>query len=357
MCGSDRYGNVTVGVLETLDISGCNVVSGGRSYYQSNRTSDNVISDYMFYNCKVLTTLRIPDNTTSIGNYAFADCERLSTISLSNSVKSFGVQSFRNNISLQRLSLPNELEIIGDMAFSGCTGLTEITIPSSVTDIGSGITKDCQNLERIIVEAGNTKYASSDGVLYNSALNELMAFPISYSESEYIVPKSVVKIFPYAFENAKGLRSVSLPASLLSIGQDAFIGCINLTHLQVQALNPPTCQNDCFDNISKTRCELQVPIGCRSYYWVAPVWSEFNKIVETDFSGISNVNYDDVQVEIVNGKITISGCPGNLFVRIYHINGIIVYQEQAQDNIIQFEPSSSGIYLVVIGSKTYKIKL
>lgn len=357
MCGSDRYGNVTVGVLETLDISGCNVVSGGRSYYQSNRTSDNVISDYMFYNCKVLTTLRIPDNTTSIGNYAFADCERLSTISLSNSVKSFGVQSFRNNISLQRLSLPNELEIIGDMAFSGCTGLTEITIPSSVTDIGSGITKDCQNLERIIVEAGNTKYASSDGVLYNSALNELMAFPISYSESEYIVPKSVVKIFPYAFENAKGLRSVSLPASLLSIGQDAFIGCINLTHLQVQALNPPTCQNNCFDNISKTRCELQVPIGCRSYYWVAPVWSEFNKIVETDFSGISNVNYDDVQVEIVNGKITISGCPGNLFVRIYHINGIIVYQEQAQDNIIQFEPSSSGIYLVVIGSKTYKIKL
>ena len=67
--------------------------------------------------------------------------------------------------------------------------------------------------------------------------------------------------------------------------------------------------------------------------------------------------YDVVQVVIVNGKITISGCPGNLFVRIYHINGIIVYQEQAQDNIIQFEPSSSGIYLVVIGSKTYKIKL
>lgn len=354
MCGSDSYGNSTVGVLETLDISGCTIVSGGRSYYQSNRTSDNIVGNYMFYNCKVLTTLSIPNNTTSLGDYAFADCERLSTISLSNSIKSFGVQSFRNNISLQRLSLPNELEIIGDMAFLGCTGLTEITIPSSVTYIGSGITKECQNLARIVVEADNTQYDSSDGVLYNSALNELMAFPISYSESEYMVPNGVVKISSYAFENAKDLKSVSLPASLLSIGQDAFIGCVNLTNLQVQALNPPTCQNNCFDNISKTRCELQVPIGCRSYYWVAPVWSEFNKIVETDFSGISNVNYDDVQVEIVNGKIKISGCPGNLIVRIYHINGTLVYQDLAQSNIIQFEPSSIGIYLVVIGSKTYK---
>lgn len=357
MCGSDSYGNPTVGVLETLDISGCTIVSGGRSYYLSNRTSENVVGNFMFYNCKVLATLRIPDNATSIGDYAFADCERLSVISISNSVKSFGEQSFINNISLIRLSLPNELETIGDMAFSGCSGLTEITIPSSVTYIGSGIAKDCHNLVRIIVEADNAQYASRDGVLYNSALNELIAFPIKYSESVYIVPNGVVKIFPYAFENAKGLNIVSLPASLLSIGQDAFIGCINLTNLQVQAVNPPTCQNDCFDNISKTRCELQVPIGCHSYYWVTPVWSEFNKIVETDFSGISNVNYDDVHVETVNGKIIINGGPINMIIRIYQINGTLIYQEQTHDNRVCFEPSSNGIYLVVIGNKTYKIKI
>lgn len=357
MCGSDSYGNPTVGVLETLDISGCTIVSGGRSYYLSNRTSENVVGNFMFYNCKVLATLRIPDNATSIGDYAFADCERLSVISISNSVKSFGEQSFINNISLIRLSLPDGLETIGDMAFSGCSGLTEITIPSSVTYIGSGITKDCHNLVRIIVEADNAQYASRDGVLYNSALNELIAFPIKHSESVYIVPNGVVKIFPYAFENAKGLNMVGLPASLLSIGQDAFIGCINLTNLQVQAVNPPTCQNDCFDNISKTRCELQVPIGCRSYYWVAPVWSEFNKIVETDFSGISNVNYDDVQVEIVNGKIIIDGGPINMIIRIYQINGTLIYQEQTHDNRVCFEPSSNGIYLVVIGNKTYKLKI
>lgn len=298
MAGSDSYGNPTPGVLETLDISACTIVSGGRSYYQSNRTSENVIGNYMFYNCKVLTTLRIPDNTISIGDFALADCERLSVISIPNCVISYGKQSFSNDISLLRLPMSSELERIGDMAFSGCNGLTEIIIPSSVTSIGSGIVKDCQNIAQINVEDGNTNYASRDGILFNSDIDELIIFPVNHSGSEYVVPDGVNKISSYAFVSAKGLRSVNLPSSLSTIGHDAFIGCVNLNTLQVQALTPPTCQNDCFDNISKTRCELQVPIGCCSYYWVAPVWSEFNKIVETDFSGIEDVYYDNLQVGI-----------------------------------------------------------
>ena len=146
-----------------------------------------------------------------------------------------------------------------------------------------------------------------------------------------------------------------MPSSLSTIGQDAFIGCVNLNTLQVQAFTPPICQNDCFDNISKTRCELQVPIGCRSYYWVAPVWSEFNKIVETDFSGIEDVYYDNLQVGIINGRISVSGCPDNITVRIYQINGTLIYQEQANKGEIEFEPASHGMYIVMIGNKAFKL--
>lgn len=355
MAGSDSYGNSTLGVLETLDISGCTIISGGRSYYQSNRTSENVVGNYMFYNCKALTTLRIPDNTISIGDFALADCVRLSVISIPNCVTSYGDQSFRNDISLIRLPMSSELDKIGDMTFSGCNGLTEITIPSSVTSIGSGIVKDCQNIAQINVEAGNTNYASRDGVLFNSNLDELIIFPVNHSGSEYVVPAGVIKISSYAFISAKGLKSVSLPSSLSTIGQDAFIGCVNLNTLQVQALTPPTCQNDCFDNISKTRCELQVPIGCRSYYWVAPVWSEFNKIIETDLSGIEDVYYDNLQVGIINGRISVSGCPDNMTVRIYQINGTLIYQEQANKGEIEFEPASHGLYIVMIGNKAFKL--
>ena len=357
MSGSDSYGNTTPGVLETLDISGCTIVDGGRSYYKSSRTTDYVVGDNMFYNCKVLTTLHLPNNSVRIGNNSLADCDRLSVISIPNSVNKIGTEAFKNDISLMRIPMPDALTTIEDLAFMGCNGLTELTIPSEVSVIGDGIVKDCQNIERIRVESDNSDFASVDGVLFNKNQDRLIIFPVNHSSNEYTVPQGVKTIAPYAFVNSKKLKSVSLPSSMSIIGQDAFIGCVNVQTLKVQAITPPVCQNDCFESVSKTRCELQVPMGCRSSYWVAPVWSEFNKIVETDFSGINPIYHDDVHIEITNGKISISGCTNDLITRIYQINGTLLYQSETSDNVVEFEPSSHGVYLVVIGNKTYKVSL
>lgn len=355
MAGSDSYGSTTPGVLETLDISGCTIVSGGRSYYQSNRTSDYAVGNHMFYNCKVLTTLRLPENSISIGNSAFADCDRLSVIAIPNSVKSFGTKSFANAISLLRIPMPEYLTTIGDMAFMGCNGITELTLPESVSSIGDGIVNDCQNLSQIDVEVGNSHYASKDGVLYDSDFHELLIFPVNHEKTEYSVVDEVTSIAPYAFLNAKKLTTVNLPSTLASIGKDAFIGCVNLSMLQVKALNPPICQNDCFENVSKTRCELQVPLGCRSYYWVAPVWSEFNRIVESGFTGIENVESNGVHFSVQNGSINISGCPRDVVVRIYQTNGTLVFNSNATEGLLQFTPNSIGTYILLIGNTSYKI--
>lgn len=355
MSGSDSNGNSTPGVLETLDISGCTIVDGGRSYYKSSRTTDYVVGDNMFYNCKVLTTLHLPNNSVRIGNNSLADCNRLSVISIPNSVKGFGTEAFKNDISLIRIPMPDALTTIEDLAFMGCNGLMELTIPSGVSFIGDGIVKDCQNIERIRVESENSYFASVDGVLFNKNRDKLIIFPVNHFSNEYMVAEGVKTIAPYAFVNSKKLKTVNLPSSMSIIGKDAFIGCVNLQILKVQAITPPVCQNDCFESVSKTRCELQVPMGCRSSYWVTPVWSEFNKIVETDFSGIDSVYYDDMHIELINGKINISGCPIDVIIRIYQINGTLLYQSEASENVVEFEPSSRGVYLVVIGNKTYKV--
>lgn len=356
MSGSDSNGNTTPGVLETLDISGCTIVEGGRSYYKSSRTTDYVVGDNIFYNCKVLTTLYLPNNSVRIGNNSLADCDRLSVISIPNSVKKIGTEAFKNDISLMRIPMPNALTTIEDLAFMGCNGITELTIPSEVSVIGDGIVKDCQNIERISVENDNSNFASVDGVLFNKNQDRLIIFPVNHS-MEYTVPEGVKTIAPYAFVNSKKLKSVSLPSSMSIIGQDAFIGCVNLQTLKVQAITPPVCQNDCFESVSKTRCKLQVPMGCHSSYWVAPVWSEFNNIVETVFSGIDQIYNNDVHIEITNGKISISGCTNDLITRIYQINGTLLYQSETSDNVVEYEPSSHGVYLVVIGNKTYKVSL
>ena len=356
MAGSDCDGNMTSGILEILDISGSTIVSGGRSYYKSCYTSNYKIGDYMFYNCKALANIMLPDNTTEIEDYAFADCSKLSVISIPNGVNSFGEQSFRNDISLQRVPMPNSLTSIGDYAFIGCNGITEITLPSNVRYIGDGIMKDCQNIARINVEAGNSYFASDNGVLYTSALNELLIFPVNYNSSVYTVVDEATRIAPYAFVNANKLTDVILPSSLLTIGQDAFIGCVNLSSINVKALNPPICDNDCFETVSKSQCELIVPRGCYSYYWVAPVWSEFSKIREFENSvNVAEVSSDVVSVFAEERNIVIKGMPIGVQVCIFQMNGTLVYRTQSDGNEVLYQPASMGTYLVIVDNKTYKV--
>ena len=355
MAGSDSYGNKTVGILETLDISGCTIVSGGRSYYKSCYTDNFKISDYMFYNCKVLVNLMLPDNTTTIEDFAFADCDRLSVVSIPNEVKSFGNQSFRNDISLQRIPMPQSLTSIGDMAFMGCNGISDITLPLNVKTIGTGIVKDCQNISQINVESGNTNFASKNGVLYTYSFDKLLIFPANHNSTNYIINDETQKIASGAFVNAKNLSNVILPSSLQSIGRDAFIGCVNLSTITVDALTPPICENDCFEEVSKARCELRVPKGCYSYYWVAPVWSEFNKIVENKTSSINDVSMDNIEVSVDGLNIMVTGTPNDIYVRIYHMNGLLVYQQRSNGDDISYQPAINGTYIVVVGDKTFKI--
>lgn len=357
MAGCDSNGNTTPGILETLDISECTIVSGGRSYFRSCQTSNCTVGDYMFYSCKTLINLMLPENSTSIGAYALADCDRLSSLSIPNSISSFGAFAFRNDISLLRISMPNNLTTIGDMAFYGCNGLTELNIPQSVNYLGEGIINSCENIAKINVENGNTHFTSKDGVLYTYSTDELLIYPMNYSATEYVVPEGVSKIAPYAFVNAKKLTDVVLPSSLTNVGTDAFIGCVNLNSLHVLALNPPTCQNDCFENVSKTRCELRVPEGCYNYYWVAPVWSEFNHIVEMEYNSIVDAISDEIEIISQNGVINIHNVPTGLSVYIYLANGTLIYHVISDGSPIQHQCVSKGTIIVVAGNKTYKLFL
>ena len=357
MAGSDAYGNTTAGVLELLDISSCTIVPGGRSYFSKGTscyTTNNYIGDYMFYNCKVLTNLLLPSNATVIEDYAFADCSRLSVLSIPNGVTLFGTETFRNDIGLLRIPMPENLTSIGDKAFMGCNNLTEIDIPANVFYIGDGIVKDCENISRINVDASNQYFASKDGVLFDYEYTTLKIFPVNNPSSIYKVMNGVTRIAPYSFVNAKKLTEVTLPSSLLTIGTDAFIGCVNLNILHTEAIAPPVCDNDCFESVSKTRCELQVPQGCYNAYWVAPVWSEFNKIVERS-SSINDVSRDNIEVSVDGLNIMITGTPNDIYVRIYQMNGLLIYQQRSNGENISYQLATPGTYIVAVGNKTFKI--
>lgn len=89
-----------------------------------------------FANCKVLTSVVIPNSVTSIGDYAFENCNKLASITIPNSVTSIGKYCFWRCENLTSVVIPESITSIPTALFRYCSKLTNVTIGSGVTDIG-----------------------------------------------------------------------------------------------------------------------------------------------------------------------------------------------------------------------------
>jgi len=116
---------------------------------------------------------------------------------------------------------------IGEWAFDRCNGLTSVTIPESVTSIGECAFSECSGLASIMVDANNPNYSSQGGILYNKLKTTLIAYPSA--RDSVTIPASVASIGDSAFVYCSGLTSVIIPVSVTSIGAGAFYGCSGLT--------------------------------------------------------------------------------------------------------------------------------
>ena len=226
-----------------------------------------------------ITTVVIGDGVTSISDGAFSGCSSLATVSIPASVTSIGNSAFKGCTSLATVSIPASVTSISNNAFYDCTSLTTVSIPASVTSVGSDAFASTPWLK-----------GQPDGVVYvgkvaykwkgNAAIAAIADGTVSISPYAFAgakitsvsIPASVTSIGNLAFNICQDLTSVIIPASVTSIGNYAFLSCTKLEYVYVLPTTPPTIGHNPF-NACNALTAIVVPAAAYEDYVTG--WSTY----------------------------------------------------------------------------------
>ena len=185
------------------------------------------IGELAFYNCTQMTSFTFEENSslTTIQLQTFSGCTNLASIEIVASVKNINNLAFYNCTQMTSFTFEenSQLETIGAATFynSGLTG--PITFPASLKTIGtasssSGTFENCSNSFSILFEAGSVLETI-----------EQYSFKDSDLTGTITLPASLKTIGKYAFHNCSSLNTVtfeqnSLTAEGSSFGTNVFYG-------------------------------------------------------------------------------------------------------------------------------------
>ncbi len=176
-------------------------------------------------------------NVKAIGNYAFNTYQGV--IELPENIEYIGERAFYGNLALTSIHIGKYVKEIGEAAFSGCTNVTSVTFEegSILETIGASAFSGLKVSEFIMPDTvtylGMYFLGSSNTEIKKVHLsNSLEEIPdwtfISHENlSEVNIPESALRIGWWAF-NGTAITSVTIPANVRVIEEEAFKGCKKL---------------------------------------------------------------------------------------------------------------------------------
>ena len=247
-----------------------NVIDGGVNVeYVKEKIS---VSKYVFN--RNLRHVIMPDTVTVIEENAFDHCIFLNSAELSSSLEEIGSNAFKGCKEMREISLPDSLErLIAERRYPCSRGVGTDFFPDNLERIHflgarcrlqpimTGKTQKMQTPSviepytaeffsliikkrkkvTITFEAGNGRFTSEGGVIFNKDKTELIYCPLW--KNDVTVPKTVVRIGRKAFGgriyeggNRTLTRVVFAGSAVTDIGDRAFSGCASLQDIDLRGV-------------------------------------------------------------------------------------------------------------------------
>lgn len=190
-------------------------------------------------------TVNIPEGTEIIYPEAFRGGS-LGLAVIPESVYYIGESAFEACGSMNYVYFLEGVEYIGDNAFKDCLSLKEINMPESVIHLGSDVFDGCRAVSSVVFPEGSILYnkdSFEDTYWYRKPNNRLfvgngcvLAYKGNIFEDKVVdVPEGVLTISTMAFADTDHLVGVVLPDTLKRIGPCAFENCPKLTEITIPA--------------------------------------------------------------------------------------------------------------------------
>lgn len=356
------------------------------SCYMYAQYGNNTYNHHVFSGCDNVSTINIGDNVRWVSPYAFQDCKNITNLTIGKNVETFYWNALADTLNslitvnynainmkvrssqqygfnymglfegrantLSSLTIGNDVEKIQGLSFRNCTNLTSVVFNAdSCTYVGSSepAFSSCNNVTSFTF-GNNVKVIPAYLCRHMEHLTTI-TLPnsvISIGDNSFgnctgltsvIIPDATKYVY-WSFPNCTGLQSVTIGSSVESMNY-AFKGCNHLTTINVRAEYPPTCNEETFENVP-AYADVMVPCGAKYRYEVTDYWRNFSRITE-DCDGIDGVEDDAIRVWADCGHIKVEGADGQA-VRIFDMEGRMV----TNGNL------PTGVYMVKIGNHAAK---
>lgn len=206
---------------------------------------------------------------------AFRVCGQLRSISLPDSVHTIGVEAFYDT-SIESIRIPASLQSLGENAFVS-VGARHLGEPPSVAHAE--------------VAPGNDRFFVDGGMLCERAVRGVRVILYTGENPDVAIADNVTRIEPYAFSNARGIRTLYLPSSIKTIGTAGLGMWSYVEHIHVEVAAPVEGRSSFdfqFPNTSRSVHSISLALGGSSWVNVPEIMAQYDNCIANahDYRGL-----------------------------------------------------------------------